>query len=318
MTIDFGFSLLGGSPPSGPTSKWLDDLDQVLPQLEGHYRSLWMTDHFFWETDPTYEAWTAMCYLLARFPKYEVGPMVLGQSYRNPALLAKMGATLQALSGGRFIMGIGAGWKEDEYRAYGYDYPSAGVRIEQLGDTLEIMKRLWTELGKVTFQGKHYQIENAYCEPKPDPVPPIVVGGGGRKTMMLAARYADWWNLSDVNASKYAEYLAILKQHCETIGRDPSTLRLTWFGRLAVGKTQAEAEALGRLPNGMAYGTLLGQSYNTENAFVGTPQQIIEQMMALVELGVDYFMTDILGLPDPDILGLVVEEILPQIRRQSA
>jgi alkanesulfonate monooxygenase SsuD/methylene tetrahydromethanopterin reductase-like flavin-dependent oxidoreductase (luciferase family) len=318
MTVDFGLSLLGGSPPNAPVSKWLDDLDLVLPQLQGYYRSLWMTDHFFWQADPTYEAWTAMSYLLARFPQYEVGPMVLGQSYRNPALLAKMGATLQALSAGRFIMGIGAGWKEDEYRAYGYDYPSAGVRIEQLGDTLEILKRMWTEPGKVTYHGAHYQVENAYCEPKPNPISPIVVGGGGKKTMMLAARYADWWNLSDVNAEKYAEHLTILRQHCETIGRDPTTLRLTWFGRLAVGKTQREAEALGQLPNGMAYGTLLGQTYTTENAFVGTPQQIVEQIMPFVELGVDYFMTDILGLPDPDIIGMVREEILPQIRKLAA
>jgi alkanesulfonate monooxygenase SsuD/methylene tetrahydromethanopterin reductase-like flavin-dependent oxidoreductase (luciferase family) len=315
MTVDFGLALLGGSPPNAPTSKWLDDLDVVLPQLQRHYRSLWMTDHFFWEDDSLHEAWTAMAYLLARFPQYEVGPMVLGQSYRNPALLAKMGATLQVLSGGRFIMGIGAGWKEDEYRAYGYEYPAVGIRIEQLEDTLEILKRMWTEAGKVTYHGKHYHIENAYCEPKPDPIPPIVVGAGGKKTMMLTARYADWWNLSDANAEKYADHLQIIQGHCETIGRDPITLRLTWFGRLAVGTTQAEAEALGQLPHGMAYGTLRGQTYTTENAFVGTPQQIVEQMMAFVEMGVDYFMTDILGLPNPDIIGMVTEEIVPKVRK---
>lgn len=315
MTVEFGLSLLAGSPPGAPASKWLDDLDVVLPQLQGHFRSLWMTDHFFWGEDPTHEAWTAMTYLLARFPQFEVGPMVLGQSYRNPALLAKMASTLQVLSGGRFIMGIGAGWKEDEYRAYGYEYPSVGVRIEQLEDTLEILKHLWTEPGKVTYHGKHYRIDDAYCEPKPNPAPPIVVGAGGNKTMMMTARYADWWNLSDANAEKYADRLRIITGHCETIGRDPATLRRTWFGRLAVGKTQAEAETLGQLPNGMAYGALRGQSYTRENAFVGTPEQIVEQMMPLVEMGVDYFMTDILGLPNPDIIGMVIEEIVPKIRK---
>jgi alkanesulfonate monooxygenase SsuD/methylene tetrahydromethanopterin reductase-like flavin-dependent oxidoreductase (luciferase family) len=314
MPVEFGLSLLAGSPPNAPASKWLDDLDLVLPQLQGHFRSLWMTDHFFWEDDPTHEAWTAMCYLIGRFPHYQVGPMVLGQSYRNPALLAKMGATLQALSGGRFIMGIGAGWKEDEYRAYGYEYPSVGVRIEQLEDTLEILKRMWRESGPVTYLGKRYQIKDAYCEPKPDPIPPIVVGAAGHKTMMVAARYADWWNLSDANAEKYAERLSTLKRHCEAIGRDPASIRLTWFGRIAVGKTESEAEALGGLPGGMAYGTLRGQTYTRENAFVGTPQQIAEQMGEFVQMGVDYFMVDILGLPNRDVIGLVVEEVLPKVR----
>lgn len=314
MTVDFGLALLAGPPPNAPTSKWLDDLDVVLPQLQGHFKSLWMTDHFFWGDDPTHEAWTAMTYLLARFPQYEVGPMVLGQNYRNPALLAKMGATLQTLSGGRFIMGIGAGWKEDEYRAYGYPFPPVGVRIEQLEDTLEILKRMWTEPGQVTYHGKHYRVEAAYCEPKPNPVPPIVVGAGGKKTMMMAVRHADWWNLSDVTAEAYADKLKTIHEHCETVGRDPASLRLTWFGRLIVGRTQAEAEALSVSPD-QIFGALRLKPYTRANAFVGTPQQIVEQMMPFVEMGVDYFMTDILGLPNPDIIGMVKEEIAPHIEK---
>src|SRR4051812_12437151 len=115
MPVDFGLGLLAG-PPKGQISKWMDDLDASIPQLAGHFKSLWMTDHFFWEDAPTYEAWTTLCYAAARWPQFDVGPMVLGQSYRNPAMLAKMGATLQALSNGRCIMAIGAGWKEDEYQ----------------------------------------------------------------------------------------------------------------------------------------------------------------------------------------------------------
>src|SRR5690606_26754605 len=140
-------------PPEQAREQWLTDLEICVPQLAGHFRSLWMTDHFFWEGSPTLEAWTVLPFLAAKFTHYEVGPMVLGQSYRNPALLALMAASLQTLSNGRFVMGIGAGWKEDEYRAYGYPYPSPGVRLEQLEETLEIFKRLWTEPGKVTYQG---------------------------------------------------------------------------------------------------------------------------------------------------------------------
>jgi alkanesulfonate monooxygenase SsuD/methylene tetrahydromethanopterin reductase-like flavin-dependent oxidoreductase (luciferase family) len=302
MAVSFGLSMLAG-PEKGQTQQWMQDLDESLPHFVGHCESLWMTDHFFWEDKPTYEAWTTLCYVAARWPQFKVGPIVLGQSYRNPALLAKMASTLQALSSGRFIMAIGAGWKEDEYRAYDYPYPRAGIRIEQLEDTLEIMKRMWTEPGPVSYQGKHYKVVDAYCEPKPTPVPPILVGGGGEKTMMLAARYADWWNLSDANFAKYSDRVRILRDHCATIGRAPSTMRLTWFGRLAVGKTEADAQALG------------GTKWTRDNAFVGTPMQVIEQMRPFVDLGVDYFMLEILGLPNPSVIQMVLEDVFPHVGR---
>lgn len=301
MPVDFGLSLPAG-PPQNQIDKFLDDLDAGLPALAGHFKSLWMTDHFFWDDNPTHEAWTVMAYLAARWPQFDIGPMVLGQSYRNPALLAKMGATLQALCKGRFIMAIGAGWKEDEYHAYGYPYPRAGIRLEQLEDTLEIMKRMWTEPGPVSYQGKHYHIKDAYCEPRPNPVPPIIVGGGGKKTMRLAARYADWWNLPDANLATYRDRVSVLHQHCEDLGRDPATLRLTWFGRLVVGKTEAEARALG------------GEQWTTDNAFVGTPAQVVDQLQHFTGLGVDYFMVEVLGLPNPDVIGMVLEDVLPRIQ----
>lgn len=301
MSVKFGLGLLAG-PPKDQISKWMDDLDAALPQMAGHFDSLWMTDHFFWQDNPTHEAWTVMAYLAARWPQFKIGPMVLGQSYRNPALLAKMAATLQTLSGGRFIMGIGAGWKEDEYRAYGFPYPRPGIRIEQLQDTLEIFKRMWTEPDPVTYEGKHYKIVDAYCQPKPDPIPPIIVGGGGEKTMRLAVRYADGWNLSDANLEKYTGRLDILRRHCADLGRDPDSLELSWFGRLAVGKTEAEALALS------------SGRWNKSNAFVGTPQECIELMQPFVAVGVRYFMLEVLGLPDPAVIDTVLNEVLPAVR----
>ena len=309
MTIDYGLALTPGSRKGQTATQWLDDLDASLKPLIGSIRSLWMSDHFAWDDAPTHEAWTVLSYLAAHWPQFEVAPSVLGQNYRNPALLAKMGASLQILSGGRFIMGIGAGWKEDEYTAYGYPFPSAKVRLEQLEDTLVILKKLWTEPGKVTYQGKHYQIVDATCEPKPDPVPKILVGGGGNKTMLLTAKYADWWNLSDVNITTFRERLAILDQHCETIGRDKSSLRKTWFGRLSVGKTEAEARE--RAIN-LGFGHHVG--WKLEGAFIGTPQQIVDALGPFVEAGVDYFMFEIIGLPDPDVIGMFVEDILPNVR----
>ena len=301
MTVEFGLSLPAGPPKNHP-NRFIDDLEATLPKLEKFFNSLWMTDHFFWDDEPTFEAWTVIAYLAARWPQFDIGPMVLGQSYRNPALLAKQAATLQALCKGRYIMAIGAGCKQDEYHAYGYPYPRAGIRIEQLEDTLEIMKRMWTEPGPVSYQGKHYSITNAWCEPRPDPIPPIIVGGGGTKTMMLAARYADWWNLPDANFADYKARVEILHQHCETIGRDPASLRLTWFGRLVVGKTEADAKKLG------------GGKWTTERAFAGTPTQVVEQMQQFTDLGVDYFMVEPLGIANPDTLALVTEEVLPYVK----
>ncbi len=303
MAVDFGLVLVERQPRGSQTA-WLDNLERVLPPFSGHFRSLWMTDHLFWEDWYTLEVWTVLSFLAAKYPAFQVGSMVMCQSYRNPALLAKMAASLQVLSGGRLLLGVGAGWKEDEYRGYGYPFPSPGTRVEQLEDTLEIINRLWKEPGQITYHGKHYHVENAYCEPKPDPLPPLIVGGGGNKTMRLAARYADWWNISDKNYTIYSGLVATLRQHCETIGRDPASLHPTWFGRIALGKTEADAQAL-------ASTDLV--PWTRDNAFVGTPQQVIEQMQPFIELGVNYFMLDVLGRDNPDIQQLLLEEVLPHV-----
>lgn len=304
MTVDFGLALVERQP-RGALNAWMDNLDVVLPQLEGHFKSLWMTDHLFWSDYFTFEAWTVLSYVAAHFPNFDIGPMVMGQNYRNPGLLAKMGATLQVFSGGRFIMGVGAGWKEDEYRAYDYDFPPVGTRVDQLEDTLEILKRLWTQPGKVTYQGKHYSVTDAYCEPKPDPVPPIVIGARGKRMLGLTAKYADWWNISDANFADFSDHLAVLNQQCETLGRDPSTLRKTWFGRLVVAETEAEAAALGT--SGL-------MKFTRNNAFVGTPAQAVEQMLPFIENGVDYFMLDVLGIPNPETIAMVVNEVIPKLQ----
>lgn len=307
MPVEFGLALLESHKPTKLT-QWMENLEQVVPHIEGHFKSLWMTDHLFWNEDFAYEVWTTLSFIAAKFPAFDIGPMVMGQNYRNPALLAKMAATLQQFSEGRFIMGIGAGWKEDEYRGYNWELPPAGVRLEQLDDTLEIFKRLWTQKGKITFHGKHYKIEDAILEPKPVPVPPICVGVRGDRALAIAAKHADWWNISDANIRVYKERMSVLDQHCAAIGRDPKNIRRTWFGRVVTGHTDAEVQKRAnswKMP------------FTTENAFVGTPPQIVEQMSEFVAVGCDYFMIDILGLPDEDILGMVLNDILPGVQKAS-
>ncbi|MCA9903015.1 MAG: LLM class flavin-dependent oxidoreductase [Anaerolineae bacterium] len=302
MPVEFGIVLPRVPEKDHNISGYMADLDILLLHLAPHIRGLWVTDHFMRNEAPVHECWTIVTTLAARYHEYQVGPIVLGQSYRNPALTAKMGATLQHLSGGRFVMGIGAGWKEDEYRAYGYEFPRTGIRIEQLEDTLEIMTRLWNEDGPVSYHGKHYHVENAYCVPRPDPAPPIMVGGGGEKTMLLAARFADWWSLPDSPVEVYADRLAVLRKHCHTIERDDDDLRKTWFGRLAVAKTEAEAEALS------------DGKWTRHNSLCGDPAAVIAQIRAFIELGVDYFMIQVQGQHAPDTIALLTNEVFPAFR----
>ncbi len=301
--VDFGLALMHG-PPAGNTAQFIADLDATLPLLGGAFRSIWMTDHFQWDGQPTFEAWTVMSYIAARYPDFEVGPMVLGQSYRNPALLALMSASLQALSGGRFVMGIGAGWKEDEYRAYDYAYPEPRIRVQQLEETVIILKKMWEEPGQVSYEGKHYRVRDAWCEPKPQPMIPILVGGGGYTTMKHAAKYADIWNFPDAPLDRYLARQAVLLRHLDAIGRDPATLRQSWFGRIAIGATEDEATARGLSRE---------NKWTRDNAFVGAPAQLVDQLGAFIENGCDYFVVDIIDAPDERVVGMVIEDVIPKL-----
>ena len=159
------------------TKKYLDSLPE-------EYESAWLTDHLIPFNKPYnsdyLECLTTTSYLLPQYPNLKFGQLVLCNNYRNPALLAKMSSTLQQISGGRFILGIGAGWYKEEYNQYGYKFSSSRTRVEQLDEAVQIIRGMWKE-DNYSFNGKHYQIENAYRNPKPDPVPPIVIGGWGEK-----------------------------------------------------------------------------------------------------------------------------------------
>jgi alkanesulfonate monooxygenase SsuD/methylene tetrahydromethanopterin reductase-like flavin-dependent oxidoreductase (luciferase family) len=149
--------------------------------------------------------------------------MVLCQSFRNPGLLGKMAATLQYLSGGRYTLGLGAGWHAEEYAAYGYDFPPNPTRVEQLEETIQVIRALWTQ-SPATFKGKHYRVSGAYCHPRPSPHPPLIVGAFRPRMLRLAAQYADGWNVSSTSARAYQSLAAAFDRACAQIGRDPLTL----------------------------------------------------------------------------------------------
>jgi len=304
-----------GSQFYNQQTSW-EEIKSVLEVMEaGRWTSVYTYDHFVppWtrtaevaESDllPTLEGWSLLAGMAAVTTRLELGVLVSGNTYRNPALMAKMAATIDEISGGRCILGIGAGWKEDEYRAYNYPYPEPRRRVQQLEETLIILRKMWEEPGKLSYAGRHYQITDAWCEPKPQRPIPILVGGGGYTTMKHAAKYADIWNLPDAPLAPYQGRLAVLRRHLEAIDRDPASLRCSWFGRVAIGRSQAEAEARGRSR---------ADKWTRERAFVGSPQQIAEQMQAFVDIGCDYFMVDIIGAPDPEPLALFTEEVMPAL-----
>lgn len=229
--------------------------------------------------------------------------LVLGlkRCFRNPALPAKMSATLQLLSGGRFILGLGAGWHEEEYRAFGYSYPSGGVRVAQLAEAIEVMRTMWTQ-SPATYHGTYYHIEGAYCEPRPDPPIPIMVGTPSPKALAVTARLADMWNWDGPWETVYRKPYETLRQHCETIGRPFEELVLT-----------AGVEV--SLPaNPSTFVPTYTHSFYGDSVFdiLGpTPDDVIREIERLVEIGVSHFQ---IAFDDMTSLRRFVDEVVPSVR----
>jgi alkanesulfonate monooxygenase SsuD/methylene tetrahydromethanopterin reductase-like flavin-dependent oxidoreductase (luciferase family) len=184
--IQFGFCMPGDYLDKEKLGTYVHDLNQALHLVAGYFDSAWTIDHLQFGNEDILEGFTTLAFTTVLHPQLKFGNTVLCQSFRNPALLAKMGATLQFLSGGRFILGIGAGWHEEAYQAYGYAFLSDGVRVSQLEEALRNIKSMWVQ-EKATFNGQYFQIRDAFCEPKPEPIPPIIVGGKKRRMLRLAA-----------------------------------------------------------------------------------------------------------------------------------
>jgi alkanesulfonate monooxygenase SsuD/methylene tetrahydromethanopterin reductase-like flavin-dependent oxidoreductase (luciferase family) len=284
---------------------YVQTMQRALALVAGQFDSAWMIDHLQFGNTGVLEGFTSLAYLAALNPQLKFGHTVLCQSFRNPALLAKMGATLQFLTGGRFILGIGAGWHEEEHRAYGYAFPPGQVRVAQLEEALTIIQSLWTE-EMVTFEGQYYRVNAAHCEPKPLPLPPIMVGAFKPQMLRLTARYADWWNVSSIGPDGYRHLAADFERACVEVGRQPATIRRTWVGGCACAPTQEQAEAIA----GERYSA---QATADDFGFVGTPRQVVAQLRPFIDLGVDYFILDCGGFPDLTTLELLVSEVLPLI-----
>jgi alkanesulfonate monooxygenase SsuD/methylene tetrahydromethanopterin reductase-like flavin-dependent oxidoreductase (luciferase family) len=303
--VQFGFCMPIGAVDRDRRVTYLQDLNRALDLVAGHFDSAWFIDHLQAGDTDMLEGFTALAYMASLHPRLKFGHTVLCQSFRNPALLAKMGATLQFLSGGRFVLGIGAGWNEKEYRAYGYDFPPGRVRVEQLEEAIQIIKALWTQ-DSASFEGNYYRIAEARCEPKPDPVPTIMVGAFGPKMLRLTAKYAGWWDVSSTGITAYRRMAADFDRACAEIGREPATVRRSWSGGCVCAPTQEEAQAVA----GDRYSADIdGDNFD----FIGTPGQLVEQMRPFIDEGVDYFILDCGGFPRLTTLELLISEVLPAL-----
>jgi len=238
----------------------------ILPTALQHFDSLWIADHFYGfdsPTDPFMEAWTTLTWLAAKFPNVLLCHHVLGQGYRNPALTAKMAATLQVLSGNRFMLGIGAGWREDEYLAYGYEFPRPAERFAQLEDVIHICRRMWTE-DSPSYTGKQFSITNAAAPPRPSVIPPICIGAYGEQIgLPLVGRLADMWNSSlQGNEAQWIKKRDIVRASAENAGRDPLSIQISLTIERSLPNSDAES------------------------------QKFVEDLTRLHEIGVSHFVMD--------------------------
>ncbi len=234
--------------------------------------------------EATHEAWALMSALAATTSRVRLGQMCTCISYRNPAYLAKVAATVDVISGGRLDMGIGAGWYEHEWRAYGYGFPSAGERLARLDEGVQIMRQMWST-GSATLQGKHYQVDGARGWPLPlqdGGIPLWIAGGGEKKTLRIAAQYASYTNF-DPTPEAFQRKSEILEQHCRDVGRDFGEITRTADYNVVIAATEAEVQDRMRwirshyaplVPPDRLESTV--RNY-TDSPLVGTPEQIVER-----------------------------------------
>jgi F420-dependent oxidoreductase-like protein len=296
------------------------------------YDSVWLYDHFhtvpYAEVETNFECWISTAALARETSRVRIGQMVTCNSYRNPALLAKMASTVDVLSHGRLDFGIGAGWYEDEYRAYGYDFPDGPVRLKMLGEALQIFHAMWSET-YANFEGNFYQIKGAINEPKGVQKPhiPIWVGGGGEKvTLRLVAKYADACNIGGINPDWYRRKFDIVRQHCEDVGRDYSSIikSAEVFTHLVLpGQTPEQATAKQRRDSSKLLGHDVslkefrqgGNIRGYPQGFIGTTRGAVDTFSTLIEAGVEYFILYLGNIVHLDTLHAFAEEVLPALRK---
>jgi F420-dependent oxidoreductase-like protein len=309
-----------------PKDHWATMLGVAQAAEAGPFESIWVFDHFHTVPVPTqeatHEAWTLMAALGAVTSRVRLGQMCTCMGYRNPAYLAKVAATVDAISGGRTEMGIGAGWYEHEWRAYGYGFPSAGERLAMLDEGVEIMHQLWTT-GTATLDGKHYQVDGAICQPLPlqeGGIPLWIAGGGEKKTLRTAAKYAQYTNF-DGTPEVFTRKSEILAQHCRDLGTDYDAITRSVNYNVILAETEKEvADRIAWIRDHLL-GAGVPEKIVEERVadfakgpLVGTPEMVTERLTAAGALGMSYAILNFAEVAyDRTSLTLFTEKVAPAL-----
>jgi alkanesulfonate monooxygenase SsuD/methylene tetrahydromethanopterin reductase-like flavin-dependent oxidoreductase (luciferase family) len=330
--ISFGFSapVMAGAPrddgdpahintPLYEELDWERTRDTVLTAEALGFDSAWVPDHLLLGRDHAeYECWTLLS-AIAGMTDLRVGSLVLCNDFRNPALVAKMAATLDVISGGGVELGLGAGWNTEEYNNYGWEWREGFDRLMRLDESVRLIKRMWTE-DAPSFDGDHYQVENAYCEPGPvqDPHPPILVGGDGEEvTLKLVARHADVWNTTSLRGHPdlLEHKLDVLRGHCETVGREYADIEKSWESLVLCTRDEELVREVADilLPISTAeHGDVTTVEQLKEFVVMGSPEECAEALEARTELGFTKFQLWFLDVPETSGMELFADEVMPQ------
>jgi len=280
--------------------------------------SVWLMDHLFQigvvapETDPILDCWTGLAAFGAVTKRLRLGTMVAAAGFRPPSILAKMTSTIDVISDGRLIVGIGAGWCDWEHEAYGLDFPPVGVRMKKLEEAINILKAMWTQ-ERATFEGECFHVRNAVCSPKPvqKPHPPILVGGSGEKvTLRICAQHAQMHNIGGGTPEATARTLGVLKAHCQRLGTDYDAIvksRLT-----PVMLVEDEAEAQRKLQRLTPPDTT--EEHVRNRTLIGTPEQVAANLKSFADVGIEYFIVSFWDIGEIEPLRAFAREVMPRLR----
>jgi F420-dependent oxidoreductase-like protein len=279
------------------------------------FDSLWVCDHLYGVPSPTLpilEAWSQLAAVAAITQRARLGTLVTPPFFRNPAVLAQQIATIDEISGGRVIAGLGAGWFEAEFTGHGCEFPALRERMRALEESVEIMKRMWT-LEEATFEGRHFSVDRVRCEPKPAKPPPILIGGGGERVLMgIAARHADIWNNLAVFQPVLGEKVEALRRRCDELGRDFDSLEVSQQCIVVIAPDDETARK--HLEKAKTiYGGHMGAALE-EHGIWGAPEGVIERIARHVELGCSLFAIEFFGRDTREPARLFAESVLPAFR----
>ncbi len=267
---------------------------------EAGFDTVWVEDHMGWGEKAHLECFTNMAWLAGRHPGLRYGTMVCGQAFRNPAYLAKLATNMHLLTGGSFVLGLGAGNNAVEHRQYGYPFLPAGERVAQTEEAIRIIRAMWTE-SPATFRGEHYAIEGALSSPLPDrPIPLMIGGGGEKKTLRLVAEYADWWCNDVARPQVFERKTRILDEHCAAVGRDPAEVVRSQVAWVSVEEDSADAVRWEKL-----------------HIVAGDPDEVTRELLRFREAGVEHFQVRFMDYPNPAGMRRFVDKVMPRLLEQE-